>query len=318
MPTLYFDTHNALFLINGLPPVQPLLCKKGETIDVFCQPETRNKSCCAPIFVKIFIGEQPHLNSDLLYYIDCGDGIYFLSAHKALLSSNATLDIVAQQHFYFEPNHTVTVYNDFSGHICVETDKFFYSASCPLVASSTIQAKNTQNGTLFIILSQLYNGKKSLVICEFNDDYCELLNEIADDIDFLEEGITVTKCFVDMQSHTTTILYSYQNNTYVSEKISCKRRGCRFVDELLPYAFLEAVIAEDDDEIEGMLDADLRQPLSTFSRFFGKFNIAQMSFLSYIPYCVPLIIQQENSSNYILKRYNFTVSNHRIVDITTI
>lgn len=145
-------------------------------------------------------------------------------------------------------------------------------------------------------------------------DYNLLFTSTFRSCDFTERGITLVRDMLDNQGRVITQRISYRGGQYSTDSYDIDYTCPHSVpDELVPYDFLEALIAQDYPYATKMLNLDGTLTAQEISQFFGEqFDII---------YSCPVL---ENGVVYIrdlsaapptISKYKFTITHHLITDI---
>ena len=199
--------------------------------------------------------------------------------------------------------------------IVVETQNeiIYHDVACKVVDCNFKIAKITV-GQLLHICAKLENGKTFVSVMHYLDDYTPLLTLCCDEYSCSDDCIELCDYLDDSLARKCVRRIAFSGNSFceVSRhfEYACRRN---YVDELIPYVFLESLSCGDSDVANSCLSYDLRE--FDCKGFFGDF-IEICDCLKYKPYELTLFYCEKGE--FIAKSFKFFVAGGKITKITCV
>ena len=166
----------------------------------------------------------------------------------------------------------VTLFNENGNKLSIETPTDFYTENFDFIVSSAeIQQVVVDDKSLLAVV--VYSKDCTFLnVYDLNETTSKLLSEEV--ISFnINNRLETTKNYLDVAKHSITSCYGYKNNTlYVKDRKITATHPINInnsIDEIIPYAFLEALMVGED--VTDFLDDKILSMQEKLSGFFGNF-----------------------------------------------
>lgn len=219
------------------------------------------------------------------------------------------------QHFVDCPNsrsHCISCKCKEGHKIVVETENEIYYIDVPTkVINCDFKIASISEGQLLAIFAELDSGKTYVGILHYLDDYTPLLSLICDEIYCEEDGLIVYDRLDDTMARKCVRKICFCQDGFV-EISRHFEYACNhvYVDELIPYVFLESLNCRDDDCAQRCVAYSMKG--FDFKAFFGDF-IEICDCLEYTPFVVTLVYSGEGG--FFTRTYKFTVTGGKITKV---
>ncbi len=215
--------------------------------------------------------------------------------------------------------HTATLYYNGIYYIELENENSIYKRKIEEETENvTIKAESAGGGNFAAVYGQA-GGKKYCLFFGCGEDYNETLY-YADSC-IIDKDITLKISCNDMCKNTKEIILSFDGKTFSekSKKVTASL-PVKNIDRLIPYYFLEAVLAENYELAISLLDNNSygNTQAMQLKNFFGDYcevlqNRYESAFAKY-----PAVKHKINDRLYRLKYYDFVVKDGLIENILEI
>ncbi|MDE6188959.1 MAG: hypothetical protein K2G37_01565 [Clostridia bacterium] len=202
-----------------------------------------------------------------------------------------------------------------SHRIVVETQNeiHFLDVICKVV-DCDFKVAPISNGQLLSVVARLENGKTFVTLLHYLDDYTPLLTLYCDEFSCADDCITVCDSLDDTLARKCVRRIAFCEDSFVEQsrhfEYSCRHN---YVDELIPYVFLESLNCGDRDCMQNCLSYNMKD--FDFKGFFGDF-IEICDCLKYKPYEITLIYSERGG--FYTKSFRFFVAGGKITKINLI
>lgn len=199
------------------------------------------------------------------------------------------------------------------GHkIVVETEnEIHYLDVASRVKTCDLKVAPLSNGQLLSIFAKLENGKTYVCFLHYLDDYTPLLSLYCDEISCSDDCLCVLDDLCDTLARRCVRRIAFCDDSFVELsrhfEYSCQHA---YVDELIPYVFLESLNCGDADCIQNCLSYSMKD--FDCKTFFGDF-IEICDCLKYTPYEVTLVYSSKEG--FYTRTYKFRVSGGKITKV---
>lgn len=303
MAIFYFDAKDGFVTVNGALAEQGFRADKAFVLGYF-------REDCEPLFAKMT--PSPEASPRGTQLCDLGGGIRLLS-FVPLPVPCAEPQIICQTLCRTESaSHLVTSCKRGGYHLVVETSTEIQEFPCPCALTDiSVVAARVSHGHLLRITAKA-EKRKFAAVTFYDDDYVPLFSGIYDDLRFDGADILCTEKKGGCNCCERTLRLSYADGKFSEKELSfVYRHDHLYVDELVPYVFLEKLTYKDFDGAENMLRRGL--DVKTVLELTGDFDrIADFDFLPYRPFVVGVYL----SSAFCKVRYfRFEVRDGVICDV---
>lgn len=306
MAILFFDNPQGIILVNGK------LCDAASAcVDKrFCIEYIPFNPALKPIICAID-GKAPILD-DVAFIRHRGNYIVRFCPEK--ICKPCPNDVYLQK--VLQPidgaAHCLTCHSGNTHQISVETQNEMTTYEIPCKAADVkFSCQTISSGQLISVFSQLENCKTHVAILHYNDDYTTLLDLCCDEIDADESGLFVYDCLGDTLGRRCARKLRFCDDCFVEEsrhfENSCSHS---YIDEIIPYVFIESVCYGDKERVKDCLCSELRG--CDFKNVLGDF-IGICDPPSYKPYEVSLLYT--DCDGLYTKSFCFSVSSGKIQKI---
>ena len=306
MARLFFDKPKGIILIDGVR-CNGDRAKVGEK---FCLQYIPFDSSFRPITYAC--DNKVHSTRELCFIKHGKDYIVkFCPAKKPICEDEETYI----QHFvdcHDRRSHCLSCKCKEGHKIVIETENEIYFANVPTrIVSCDFKIAPISEGQLLTVFAQLDNGKTYVCILHYLDDYSPLLSLICDEIYCDEDGLIVCDNLDDTMARKCVrkICFCQEGFVEISRhfEYACNHI---YVDELVPYVFLESLNCHDDDCLRGCVAYSMKD--FDFKSFFGDF-IEICDCMEYVPFVVTLVYSGEDG--FYTRTYKFCVSGGKITKV---
>ena len=201
----------------------------------------------------------------------------------------------------------VTYYDDGKPHIMCEGSSFFVK-DAPRLTDPTIKSRTLNCGEL-VTLSGMTSASERYLLALLSTDKWRVLHELtADDIDIRSDCIITRELIADMRRHEIVSTITPESTTR-QYNITCRHT---YIEQLVPYLFLEALLIGDDREAASYLSPPMGADIERMREFAGKYDTVVCPpyggsgvavYDSSLPVANPLTIQFEMRSGLIVNAY---------------
>ena len=182
--------------------------------------------------------------------------------------------------------HLATLYDDGEMHLMCEGPSFVVH-DVPKLTSYSLTSSERDG---FLVMLTGKTQEKSYVLVISAADGGHVIHEhLAERIEVTSSGVTVHTRLMDMKRRTACACYNAEGRV-VSKSFERTERS--FPDALIPYAFLEALLAGDTEDALAMLAPDLRHGES-LAEFFGTFDLICQPPYDCTPYSVATVTRRD-------------------------
>lgn len=207
--------------------------------------------------------------------------------------------------------HTATLLQGNGYLLAIECTDCFYRFPLPLGAE---QPEADEQDGLFS-LKYILNGEVYQLLVGFSDDYQELFHGRADTLTISRREVSTVRSYRDNLGHLRMNIYRRESKKLIFVKARfrhTKKPRTSIPDALLPYLFLEAVVAGDYAECLAYLHADCPLEPTDIAEFFGLPTETRQN-----PFDgLPALCFRDTPTRFRLQSYRFELSNGKILNIT--
>lgn len=277
MSVFYFDAKDGFVTVNGA------LAEK-----CYCTDRAFALACFRdgfePVFAKICV---PPASAPLGTRIcDLGGGIYLLSSDP-LPAPCTEPQIICQTVCRTENvSHLVTSCKRGGYYLIAETDCEIHEFPCPCALTDVKVVSARVAGGQLIKITAKAEKRKFAAVLFYGDDYVPLFSGVYDDLYFEGADIVCIEKKGGCNCCERTLRLCYSDGRFSEKELSFSyAHDHLYVDELVPYVFLEKLIFEDIEGAENMLRRGLsaKSVLGTMGDFD---SVADFEFLPYRPFVV--------------------------------
>lgn len=244
--------------------------KENEEIIFEFLPFTEKGVKAVPYAASIRIEEGiPILDSDQIAAVKWKED-YELRFEPMIIESYIPPEALAQNAIYDSSGDIVaTVYKDSRIRVSVEAPDIFYIHTVPCnIEEPQIRMNQTGNRTIIAVTGK-YEEQSYLLIIMVTDTCKVLYESVADKITYNQNSIQVTKSLKDMKGRLLRQTLSFNGTRYAETERSYEcAYDHKYKQELIPYAFLEGVMAGDYNDARTYLDKNLDS--EGITEFFGE------------------------------------------------
>lgn len=268
MGKLYLEG-NGIIKHNGIPATFYDF-KDNEEIMLEFQPFASKNLKLIPYAVSVAIEEGDlNIDSDLITSVKWQDD-YEIRFKPLVIDSYEPPSSLAQNAVY-TPNGdiTVTVIKDSKTRVLIEAPGVFHIHTTIETVTEPEIKMNLLGDKAIVAITGNYNKMNYLLIMMIADTCKILYEDIADKITFNQNNIKLSKNLMDMCGRTINLTLSYNGTHYaeIARSYECTYKH-KYNDRLIPYAFLEALMAGDIADAKTYLDKNL--DIEALKEFFGK------------------------------------------------
>lgn len=243
MAILFFDSPKGVILVNGK------VCggKSARVDECFCIEyfpfdPTLDQVRCA-------VKDRPPLFDDVMFIRHRKDYIVRFSPKKKRAENNEAYfqKVLQPQNGAM---HCLTCHKDCSHKISVETQSELITLDVPCKSVDVRFTCETMphGGQLLLIIADLESGKKYACVLHYKDDYTVLLSLCCDDIKIDSTGVRVCDCLRDALDRRCVRHLKFCGDCFIEESRHFENTCAhRYIDEIVPYIFVESIRYGDDD-----------------------------------------------------------------------
>lgn len=295
MINIYFDSEKLQIIYEGkYMPTSPLsLPEDSEQLLLICAGGQ-----ITPL--SIHISAQGEVDSvGGLYHMDGQD--YWLDYEE-----KNNIKVISQRDF---GEHLVTTFVDTGIYVTIENSTNYYEQKLQDYPTKIDSISENDIDIFFIICPHFLS-----IISYDHIDYRPLFSSTFASCDFTESGITIVRDMHDNQGRVITQSISYRAGEYATDQYDIRYSCPHSVpDELVPYDFIEALLAQDYPYAEKLLNLDGDLSAKEVSQFFGE------DFALIYPTAPAqdniLYIRDLSAAPPKIARYRFEITSHLITDI---
>lgn len=208
-------------------------------------------------------------------------------------------------------DHTATLLRGNGYLLVIECENYFYRFPLP---SGAGQAELDEQEGL-VRLKYVLDGETYQLLVGFFGDYAELFHGRADTLDISGSEVSIVRSYCDNLGHMRMDVYRRENGrlVFVKSRFRHTKEPRKSAPEtLLPYLFLEAVVAGDYAECRTYLHADCPLDPADIADFFGlPLEVRQNPFDG-----LPALFFRDEAARFRLQSYRFELSGEKILNIT--
>lgn len=315
MGKLYF-TGNGIIKHKGIPIKSYDFIDNEEMILEFI-PFVEKKIKVIPYAVSIRIEDyELIIDSDLITIIKWGND-YELRFNNLIIDSYMPPEAMAQNTVYTPMGDiTITVYKDTKTRIVAEGFNIFYIHTTIVDLTNAEIRMNQASDKIVVAITGNHNQSTYLLIMIITDKCKIIYEDTADEISYNKNNITLRKSLYDMKGRIINQTLAYNGTCY--NEISHNYEYTydhKYNGKLIPYALLEAIMANDIEDAKEYLDESLE--VSALKEFFGDIiEIAEPKYKDYDENCIAVITKYEKI--FLTTIYRFIVENNKITNIIEI
>ncbi len=279
MSVFYFDAQDGFVTVNGALAENCFVTEKAFAVGYF-------KDGCEPVFARI--PSRPQTGIRDIEICDLGNANYLLSFSPSSVSCIETQTLCQTVCRTESATHLVTSCRRGGFYLVVETDSEIHEFPCPCALTDLkVVAARVGDGQLLRITAKALQRKFAAVLF-YGDDYVPLFSGVYDDLYFDGSEVVCTEKKGGCNGCERTLRLGYSDGGFSEKELSFSyAHDHLYVDELVPYAFLEKLMFRDLDGAENAL----RRGLSAKAvlGITGDFDrIADFDFLPYRPFVIGL------------------------------
>lgn len=306
MTKLHFDNPQGVILIDGIKRDSAIVNTDGN----FCIQYIPYDDNYLPIICAV--NGKSKLRDDVLFIRHGKDYIVRLCPKRRPCKTQSKTYIQK----VLEPNlgatHCLTCHVDETYKISVETQDELITLNTPCkVCDVKFSCVPISCGQLLSIFAVLENGKTYVGILHYQDDYTLLLDICCDEVCAEEDGLRVCDYLRDTLNRKCVRKLSFCGDCFV-EKCRHFENYCShsYIDEMLPYAFIESVCYGDEDYTrrcvsDSMRDCNIKDLLGNF--------VGICDCLDYTPFKITLLYS--DCDGLYTKTFRFEVCSGKIQKI---
>ena len=285
MAILFFDSPKGIILINGSLCDGKKMCV-GEKFCIQYIPfdASLNQVCCA-------VDGKPKFYDDVIFIRHRKDYIVRFSPKRKCADINeAYLQKILQP-----PHgamHCLTCHKDSCHKMSIETQSEMTTFDVPCkVVDAKFSCAPLTVGQLLLVIAHLENEKSYACVLHYSDDYTTLLNLCCDDISIDSTGVTVCDNLCDCLGRRCVRKLRFCGDCFIEEsRVFENFCNHNYVDEIIPYIFVESIGYGDSDCALNCLCPTLRG--CNLQDIFGNF-IGICDCLDYKPFEICLLYSDE-------------------------
>lgn len=305
MVNIFFDNTEFTLLLDGTNiATPPFSIDEGTNHTILLIPALK-KFMLMPLCSSLKVSGKTIFCSELISVFKLSNNDYLILPEFA--TALIAPQVIKQENYVA---HLATFYNNGNNCLLIENSTEFYFQTLPY-NDCEIKYQNFNGYEFFIVTNNNY----LLIIC-YDYDYRKVLEaENCSRIEFTEDGILIEEKRNDMLLRNITNKYSFDSLNYniISTNVEYLLPH-QYIDEMIPCLFVEGLIAKDFSYASGLLSSDFND-INSVCDFFGEIiKIYDLPCLPYIQNSL-YIITKTNGKN-ILNRYNFSIKNRKITDIS--
>ena len=306
MTRLHFDNPQGVILIDGVKCNQHTVHTDGS----FCLQYVPYDDNYLPILCAV--SGKGKLRDDVIFIRHGKD--YIVRFCPKRRPCNIQSQTYIQK--VLEPNsgsaHCLTCHIDDFYKISVETQDELITLNVPCrVRDVKFSCIPISSGQLLSIFASLENGKTYVGALHYKDDYTLLLDICCDEVCAEEDGLRVCDNLHDTLNRKCVRKLSFCKECFV-EKSRHFENHClhNYIDEVLPYAFVESVFYGDEDYARSFLSNTLRD--CDLQDILGNY-VGICDCLEYKPFEITLLYS--DCDGLYTKTFRFEVEHGKILKI---